>query len=138
MSEGQIDSEFLLYVRRFLEVIMLRRVKDSPSIGIDIPPKREILLFAPLSSLQKQIYRQILTGIDQSSSEGACFGSKRYGIEESNRGHRIKRILETSEDDSEESSSTISSSSEKPFASAKVSKSVIRNVLMELRKASVI
>lgn len=42
LNDGKFDAEFLGHCKRFLGLIMLRRIKQSPGIGLDIPPKRDI------------------------------------------------------------------------------------------------
>lgn len=69
LSEGKFDREFLDNAKRFLELIMLRRVKDSPEVGFKIPEKTEVTLLVPLSSIQHSWYMRILRGCDQLLSE---------------------------------------------------------------------
>lgn len=64
LSDGKFDSEFLKNCKRFLELTMLRRTKELPGIGLDIPPKTEVNLSVPLSDLQHSWYLKILTGVD--------------------------------------------------------------------------
>lgn len=51
--------------RRLLELIMLRRMKSSSSVNINLPPKTEVLLFVPLSPMQRFWYRRLLTRTDR-------------------------------------------------------------------------
>ena len=44
---------------------MLRRLKDSPEVGVKIPKKTEVILSVPLSELQNAWYMRILTGCDE-------------------------------------------------------------------------
>ena len=79
LSDGKFDAEFLGHCKRFLGLIMLRRTKESPGIGLDIPPKRDINLSVPLSDLQHAWYLKILTGggidvLDDQSSFGSSPG----------------------------------------------------------------
>ncbi|KAL4802362.1 hypothetical protein BDV18DRAFT_166971 [Aspergillus unguis] len=66
LEEGKFDSRFVSHVNRFLELIMLRRLKTSAGINIDIPEKKETVLSVPLTEMQLGWYRKILTGDDQS------------------------------------------------------------------------
>ncbi|KAL1987084.1 hypothetical protein VTN96DRAFT_4958 [Rasamsonia emersonii] len=43
LSEGMVDSDFLLHVRKFLKVIMLRRLKDSHQSGLIFLLRRRLL-----------------------------------------------------------------------------------------------
>jgi len=62
LSNGNIDSMFLENVRKFLEVIMLRRLKQSASAGLQLPAKKEITLQLPLTQEQKHLYLETITG----------------------------------------------------------------------------
>ena len=65
LNEGKVDLQFLESCKRFLEMVMLRRTKESSGIGLELPLKTEIALSAPLSRLQHSSYLKILTGVDQ-------------------------------------------------------------------------
>ncbi|KAL4779213.1 SNF2 family N-terminal domain-containing protein [Aspergillus varians] len=66
LKKGKFDSMFLANVTHFLKLVMLRRTKASPEIGINIPPKKETILSVPLTEFQLGWYRKILTGVDKS------------------------------------------------------------------------
>ena len=51
--------------RRLLELIMLRRMKSSPSVNLNLPPKHEVLLFVPLTPMQRFWYTRLITRTDQ-------------------------------------------------------------------------
>ena len=65
LNEGKVDLQFLEGCKRFLELVMLRRTKESSGIGLELPPKTEIALSVPLSRFQHASYLNILTGVDQ-------------------------------------------------------------------------
>ena len=65
LNEGKVDLQSLESCKRFLELVMLRRTKESSGIGLELPPKTEIALSVPLSRLQHSSYLKILTGVDQ-------------------------------------------------------------------------
>ncbi|PLN86017.1 Clavaminate synthase-like protein [Aspergillus taichungensis] len=69
LNEGQIDTDFLDHVKKFLKLVMIRRLKDSREVGLDIPPMRETILSVPLSRMQYSWYMGILTGVDQPVNE---------------------------------------------------------------------
>jgi SWI/SNF-related matrix-associated actin-dependent regulator of chromatin subfamily A member 5 len=50
--------------RRLLELIMLRRMKDSPNVNLGLPPKEEVLLYVPLTPMQRFWYTRLLTRVD--------------------------------------------------------------------------
>ena len=49
LSKGQFSGSVLDDSRRLLELIMLRRMKTSPGVELNLPPKTEVLLYVPLS-----------------------------------------------------------------------------------------
>jgi len=49
LSKGQFSGAVLDDSRRLLELIMLRRMKSSPGVELNLPPKTEVVLFVPLS-----------------------------------------------------------------------------------------
>jgi hypothetical protein len=64
LSKGKANKQTMNDARRLLELIMLRRMKDSPSVNLGLPPKEEILLYVPLTPMQKFWYTRLLTRID--------------------------------------------------------------------------
>ncbi|KAE8391964.1 SNF2 family N-terminal domain-containing protein [Aspergillus alliaceus] len=70
LGGGKFDPKFLEHVQNFLSLIMLRRVKDSPEVGLSIPTKTETVLSVPLSDFQRSLYLRILTGIENFSLDG--------------------------------------------------------------------
>ncbi|KAL5338644.1 hypothetical protein BJX70DRAFT_388516 [Aspergillus crustosus] len=60
-------DQFLNNVTQFLKLIMLRRTKASPELGLSIPPKKEFVLSVPLADLQLSWYHKILTGVERSA-----------------------------------------------------------------------
>jgi SWI/SNF-related matrix-associated actin-dependent regulator of chromatin subfamily A member 5 len=78
LSEGRVDRDFLDDAKRFLELIMLRRVKDSVDVGVKIPEKTEITLSVPLSKYQHSWYLRILKGCDQLLGETGSSARQKY------------------------------------------------------------
>ena len=64
LSKGKANKQTMTDARRLLELIMLRRMKDSPSVNLGLPPKEEVLLYVPLTPMQKIWYTRLLTRID--------------------------------------------------------------------------
>ena len=62
--------------RRLLELIMLRRMKNSPSVDINLPPKHEVLLFVPMTPMQRFWYTRLLTRTDQGLLDEIFQGAK--------------------------------------------------------------
>ncbi|RAK79937.1 putative nucleosome remodeling complex ATPase subunit (Snf2h) [Aspergillus fijiensis CBS 313.89] len=69
LNEGKFDASFSNHIKGFLNLIMLRRLKDSPQVGINLPPKQVVTLAVPLSKLQHSLYMKVLTGLDEALGE---------------------------------------------------------------------
>ncbi|EED22982.1 nucleosome remodeling complex ATPase subunit (Snf2h), putative [Talaromyces stipitatus ATCC 10500] len=70
LTDGRVDPAFLHHVRRFLEVIMIRRVKESAQADLQLPEKKEVIMYLPLTEIQKHLYLDVLTGgVDHGDSE---------------------------------------------------------------------
>jgi SWI/SNF-related matrix-associated actin-dependent regulator of chromatin subfamily A member 5 len=67
LNRGQVNRKTLDDARRLLELIMLRRMKDSPGVDLGLPPKEEILLYVPLTPMQRFWYTRLLTRVDDST-----------------------------------------------------------------------
>ncbi|EAW12985.1 putative nucleosome remodeling complex ATPase subunit (Snf2h) [Aspergillus clavatus NRRL 1] len=65
LKDGKFDPVFFDNVRKFLGLIMIRRTKETPGIGLNIPPKTELVLSVPLTKMQCSWYMRILTGADE-------------------------------------------------------------------------
>jgi len=64
LSRGKVSTTFMDDARRLLELIMLRRMKSSPSVNLGLPPKTEVLLYVPLTPMQRFWYTRMLTKAD--------------------------------------------------------------------------
>lgn len=64
LNKGKVNRETMDNARRLLELIMLRRMKDSPGVNLGLPPKEEILLYVPLTPMQRFWYTRLLTRVD--------------------------------------------------------------------------
>ncbi|PYI28469.1 hypothetical protein BP00DRAFT_481076, partial [Aspergillus indologenus CBS 114.80] len=69
LNEGKFDAAFSNHIKKFLNLIMLRRLKESPQVGINLPPKQVVTLAVPLSKLQHSLYMKVLTGLDGALGE---------------------------------------------------------------------
>ncbi|PYH42821.1 putative nucleosome remodeling complex ATPase subunit (Snf2h) [Aspergillus saccharolyticus JOP 1030-1] len=69
LNAGRFDAAFSTHIKAFLNLIMLRRLKDSPEVGINLPPKQVVTLAVPLSNLQHALYMKVLTGRDEAHSD---------------------------------------------------------------------
>lgn len=61
IGKGQVDSNFIDNARHLLELVMIRRMKSSPGVDLGLPPKEEVLLYIPLTPVQRFWYRRLLT-----------------------------------------------------------------------------
>lgn len=55
---------------------MLRRMKNSPGVDLNLPPKTEVLLFVPLSPMQRFWYTRLITKADQGLLDELFKGAK--------------------------------------------------------------
>ena len=65
LTKGQISTKVMDDARRLLELIMLRRMKNSPGVELGLPPKEDILLYVPLAPMQRFWYMRLLTKVDK-------------------------------------------------------------------------
>lgn len=65
LSKGQVSTKVMDDARRLLEIIMLRRMKNSPGVDLNLPPKTEVLLYVPLTPMQRFWYMRLLTRADK-------------------------------------------------------------------------
>ena len=84
LTRGKVSTTVMDDARRLLEIIMLRRMKNSPGVDLNLPPKEEILLYVPLSPMQKFWYRRLLTRADQSLLDDLFKDAKRKATDEEN------------------------------------------------------
>lgn len=76
LTQGKASTSFMDDARRLLEVVMLRRMKNSPGVNLDLPPKEEVLLFVPLTPMQRFWYTRLLTKADNMLLEDLFKGVK--------------------------------------------------------------
>lgn len=65
LTKGQVNTNVMDSARRLLELIMLRRMKKSPGVDLNLPPKEDVLLYVPLTPMQRFWYMRLLTGADK-------------------------------------------------------------------------
>ncbi|EPS43348.1 hypothetical protein H072_2644 [Dactylellina haptotyla CBS 200.50] len=76
LTRGKVDTTFVDSSRGLLELIMKRRTKQSPNINLGIPDKEEVVLYVPLSPMQRMWYTMILTKLDNGMLEKLFKNSK--------------------------------------------------------------
>ena len=65
LTKGQVSTTFMDDARRLLERIMLRRMKNSEGVNLNLPPRTEVLLYIPLSPMQRFWYQRLMTRADR-------------------------------------------------------------------------
>lgn len=76
LTKGQVSTKVMDDARRFLEIIMLRRMKNSPGVDLNLPPKTEVLLYIPLTPMQRFWYMRLLTRADKGLLEELFQGAQ--------------------------------------------------------------
>lgn len=76
LNKGQVSTKVMDDARRLLEIIMLRRMKTSPGVDLNLPPKTEVLLYVPLTPMQRFWYMRLLTRADKGLLEELFQGAK--------------------------------------------------------------
>ena len=92
LTRGKVSTNVMDDARRLLELIMLRRMKNSPGVDLNLPPKTDVLLFVPLTPMQRFWYTRLLTRADKGLLEDLFQGAK-----EKEQEARIKEKGETKE-----------------------------------------
>ena len=75
LNKGQVSTEVMDHARRLLEIIMLRRMKNSIGVDLNLPPKTEVLLYIPLTPMQRFWYLRLLTRADKGLLEELFHGT---------------------------------------------------------------
>ncbi|KAL8694764.1 MAG: hypothetical protein Q9224_003509, partial [Gallowayella concinna] len=76
LNKGHVSTTFMDDARRLLERIMLRRMKTSEGVDLDLPPKTEVLLYTPLTPMQLFWYTRLMTRADKGLLEELFQDSK--------------------------------------------------------------
>ncbi|KAF2180072.1 ISWI chromatin-remodeling complex ATPase ISW2 [Zopfia rhizophila CBS 207.26] len=66
LNRGKVNRKTMDDSRHLLELIMLRRMKDSSGVNLGLPPKEEVLLYVPLTPMQRFWYTRLLTRVGDS------------------------------------------------------------------------
>ncbi|KAI5363340.1 Putative helicase, Zinc finger, FYVE/PHD-type, Zinc finger, RING/FYVE/PHD-type [Septoria linicola] len=76
LTRGTVSTSFMDDARRLLELIMLRRMKSSPEVNLGLPPKEEVLLYLPLTPMQRFWYTRLLTRADNATLSDLFSGAQ--------------------------------------------------------------
>ena len=103
LTKGRVSTDFMDNARQLLELVMLRRMKSSPGVNLGLPPKEEILLYIPLTPMQRFWYTRFLTRVDTTMLEqlfqGAKVKEKQSLQQEAQQDKEEKGLLKKAEDD---------------------------------------
>ena len=81
LTQGTVSTKFLDDARRLLELLMLRRMKSSSGVDLNLPPKEEVLLFVPLTPMQRFWYTRLLTRVDKNTLDDVFTDAKHKELE---------------------------------------------------------
>ncbi|KAL8731624.1 MAG: hypothetical protein Q9166_003312 [cf. Caloplaca sp. 2 TL-2023] len=76
LTKGQVNTMFMDDARRLLERMMLRRMKNSEGVNLNLPAKTEVLLYTPLTPMQSFWYTRLITRADKGLLEELFQDSK--------------------------------------------------------------
>jgi len=76
LTRGKVSTVVMDDARRLLELIMLRRMKNSPGVDLNLPRKTDVLLFVPLTPMQRFWYTRLLNRADKGLLEELFKGAK--------------------------------------------------------------
>ncbi|KAJ3066834.1 hypothetical protein HDU99_003720, partial [Rhizoclosmatium hyalinum] len=62
LQRGKYNTDGIEAARKLLDLIMLRRLKTH--VDLSIPPKEELIIYLPLTPMQRFWYKRLLTRID--------------------------------------------------------------------------
>ncbi|KAL8694827.1 MAG: hypothetical protein Q9218_000586 [Villophora microphyllina] len=81
LTKGTVSTNFMDSARRLLERIMLRRMKSSKEVDLNLPPKTEVLLYVPLTPMQRFWYTRLMTRADQGLLDDLFKGARQKEAE---------------------------------------------------------
>ncbi|QIW99314.1 hypothetical protein AMS68_004832 [Peltaster fructicola] len=94
IGAGIASPSFMVHAGQLLEVLSLRRMKSSPRIDLQLPPKEEVVLYVPLTAEQRKWYLTLITRIDQAKFDNVCNDAAMADEAENTDGH----LLSTAQD----------------------------------------
>ena len=92
ISNGKVNTQFIESCKSLLQLIMLRRMKDSPEVGLGIPPKTEFCVILPLTQHQREFYKTVITG-ESDDFLNTVFGTEDQTKERKLLGRRLNFLL---------------------------------------------
>lgn len=76
LTKGKLEASTLDNSRRLLELIMLRRMKKSPGVNLKLPEKTDVLLYIPLTPMQRFWYKRLITKAEDGLLDELFNGAK--------------------------------------------------------------
>lgn len=70
LTLGKNNLDVMDSSRKLLELVMLRRMKESQGVNLGLPKKTELIMFLPLTPMQRFWYKRLLTRLDKGLLEG--------------------------------------------------------------------
>ena len=145
LSKGSVSTSFLDSVQGLLKLIMLRRLKEDSELDFTLPSKSEVLLFVPLTNMQRDWYTKLLTSSQDTISifEGADLDVERIkSVNSASRNgftdeYPEKDILIKSNHQSQKAKSNNSTEATLSQDGKKISKQMLLNLIMQLRKCCI-
>ncbi|KAF1993674.1 hypothetical protein P154DRAFT_625278 [Amniculicola lignicola CBS 123094] len=143
LTRGKVNRKTMDDARYLLELIMLRRMKDSPGVNLGLPNKEEILLYVPLTPMQRFWYTRLLTRVDDAmlkdlfadieTKEKKAMSEEK---QEEQRWEDVDMEKESSGDDWEETNTIMRQALEKEQAEPGTNNAwrKLMNLVMQLRK----
>ncbi|KAF2451200.1 hypothetical protein P171DRAFT_375186 [Karstenula rhodostoma CBS 690.94] len=95
LTRGRANQKTMDDARRLLELIMLRRMKDSPGVDLGLPPKEEVLLYVPLTPMQRFWYTRLLTRVDDSMLDDLFASGKSKEVAALEAGKKVDKLRRT-------------------------------------------
>jgi SWI/SNF-related matrix-associated actin-dependent regulator of chromatin subfamily A member 5 len=146
LNRGKVNRQTMDDARRLLELVMLRRMKDSPSVNLGLPPKEEILLYVPLTPMQRFWYTRLLTRVDNAMLNELFADGKnkeKAAIQQDRQEDQLLQRVENLQSDSagdqgewEETTTIMRQAMEKEQNNTEVKSAwqKLMNLIMQLRK----
>ncbi|KAI4753322.1 hypothetical protein E4T52_14552 [Aureobasidium sp. EXF-3400] len=143
IGRGQVDSSFMDHARHLLELVMIRRMKSSPGVDLGLPPKNEVLLYIPLTPLQRFWYTRLLTKAGGTLLDD-IFGNVKQKeheamIKEIEEDGQLDQVKETDNDFTSQSRALIQQAISNEATGEKDTSAYkkLMNIVMQLRKTCV-
>lgn len=142
LNRGKVNRQTMDDARRLLELVMLRRMKDSPGVNLGLPPKEEVLLYVPLTPMQRIWYTRLLTRVDNAMLTELFADGKskeRTAIQQDRQDDKLLQQMEKLESTGgewEETTAIMRKAMEKENASPDIKSAwqKLMNLVMQLRK----